>query len=961
MNVPDLIQQLLTLPDVEAKKQFLQEHISLLNDELASTLKKQADKFLRSDVRRSLEMGYLICCTAELTDNPLYRALGLLAEANARSIGGLGEYQRAVELYDEAAGIYRDHDRPVEQANAQVGKVYSLAYLGRYDEAQETGLWASDVLEAHGQWRPLATMTMNMAIAHGRQGKNTEALNVFDRARQIYCQMGKAGEQFLPWVEQNRAIVLRTLGQFEDSIQASQAAWETLDRLGQKAETGRAQKNLAFTYFVLGRYNEALELLDQARDVFLSDGRHSDAILVELVISDCLLQLRRFDDALNKCHQLRDMFARFGVRREAGQATLNEAVAYAGLHRYAEALMLLTEAHRLFKQEGNHVWVACADMEAATVMFHQGQFEESLATAQECTRFFQTLELPVHKARACLIAARAATALDRRDRAYRLVTRALVVGRDKDIPALVYQCHHLLGDLAQGQGNYREALAEYDQAIQELERLRGRLMVEFRVDFFEGQEGVYEDAVVLCLGLEQPLQGLEYAERAKSRALLDLLAYRLDLGIQARNEKDHHLVNKLTHLKAERDRLYRRWEEKEGFVKSWPPLDTNGGRRQIQQDVLVIEKRIEDLWHKLLVHNADYARDASLWQVRTEPVQPYLSPDTLLLEYFIARGELLAFLVTAEGVQVRRLPADLSRVQQLMQFLLLNLGAVPRSKASQVPGMAANARGRLRQLYELLVAPLHDALAPYPQLIVVPHGPLHYLPLHALYDGQSFLLERHAISYLPGASLLRYCTEARSAVSDDLALGHSYGGVLPNALREAKEVATILDSQIVLGGAATLARLREMAPDCRILHLAAHGNFRPDNPLFSGLALADGWLTTLDIFNLPLNASLVTLSACQTGRNVVGGGDELLGLMRAFLCAGAASLLLSLWAVEDRSTAQFMETFYARLMAGQSKGAALRQTQLEFIHRGVKDTTGDPYAHPYFWAPFFLVGDTGPL
>ncbi len=147
MNVPNLIQQLLTLPDVQAKRQFCQEHIPLLDDEFAGALKKQADTFLRSDVRRSLEMGYLLCYTTELTGNPLHRALGLLAEANARSIGGLGEYQRAVELYDEAAEIYQAHDRPAEQANAQVGKVYSLAYLGRYEEALESGSWASDVLE----------------------------------------------------------------------------------------------------------------------------------------------------------------------------------------------------------------------------------------------------------------------------------------------------------------------------------------------------------------------------------------------------------------------------------------------------------------------------------------------------------------------------------------------------------------------------------------------------------------------------------------------------------------------------------------------------------------------------------------------------------------------------------------------------------------------------------------------
>jgi CHAT domain-containing protein len=164
-------------------------------------------------------------------------------------------------------------------------------------------------------------------------------------------------------------------------------------------------------------------------------------------------------------------------------------------------------------------------------------------------------------------------------------------------------------------------------------------------------------------------------------------------------------------------------------------------------------------------------------------------------------------------------------------------------------------------------------------------------------------------------------------------------------------------------GAATLVRLREAAGGRRVLHLATHGDFRADNPLFSGLALADGWLSTLDCFSLRLAASLVTLSGCQTGRSVVGGGDELLGLTRALLSAGAASLVLSLWAVDDASTAWLMETFYTHLAAGCTKGEALRLAQFAFI-RGqgaAGDAQAARYTHPFFWAPFYLVGDSGAL
>jgi CHAT domain-containing protein len=145
--------------------------------------------------------------------------------------------------------------------------------------------------------------------------------------------------------------------------------------------------------------------------------------------------------------------------------------------------------------------------------------------------------------------------------------------------------------------------------------------------------------------------------------------------------------------------------------------------------------------------------------------------------------------------------------------------------------------------------------------------------------------------------------------------------------------------------------------------LATHGEFREDNPLFSGLEFLDGWLTTLDVFNTPLNASLVTLSACHTGRSLVGGGDELLGLMRAFLAAGADSLVMTHWAVDDHTTALLMRKFYEQLAAGQSKGTAIQMAQKALL-RGLSDnisTDDSCFAHPFFWAPYFLVGQSGPL
>jgi CHAT domain-containing protein len=141
-----------------------------------------------------------------------------------------------------------------------------------------------------------------------------------------------------------------------------------------------------------------------------------------------------------------------------------------------------------------------------------------------------------------------------------------------------------------------------------------------------------------------------------------------------------------------------------------------------------------------------------------------------------------------------------------------------------------------------------------------------------------------------------------------------------------------------------------MCQDFPVLHFATHGVFRHDNPLFSALKMSEEWLTVNDIYNLKLNCWLVTLSACDTGINAVSQGDELLGLVRGFLNAGANSLIVSLWALHDKTAARLMQKFYTNLKGGMSKAQALRQAQLIFLQ-------DEEYRHPYYWASLTLTGE----
>lgn len=960
MTPQEFVNDLLTLSEIEEQKRFMDAHQSDLKEQVAAKmvaeqLKKKADHAAHTKKEQCRQIAQLLLYQADITGDFLPQVLGLRAMANYYSIGE-GAYQKAIECCDEAAALYQQHGDEIGMAQAQVAKIWPLANLGRSDEALKIGQWASAVLEEQEQWVPLAALKSNLMIVYSRLGQDRNALDMSDQV-ETCCR--RAGVDFLVSLQiglnLNRAVFLCNLGQFKASIQAGQAAQAMFERIGQVAEIARSQQTVARTYFVLGWYNESISLLQKALKTFLEDKRDRDAIMAELFLADCFLQLRRFSDVLQTCQRIRQLFQDRGMGREVAQALLKEAVAYAGLRppQYENALASLNEARQLFVEEESQFWVTTTDSEKAYLLYRQQKWQQSLQLAHRCASFFEAEEMVLQHAKSLLIAAQSAFALADHLQASTLLTQLLTLTENElPIPSIGYQARHLLGKLAQKEGQPHKALVEFERAIKSLEQLQGRLMVEFRADFLEDKQTVYEDAVRLSLELEENMLGLQYAERAKSRSLLTLLANRINLRIQAQNPADGLRIQELNDLRTQRAAAYRRVESGEEL-----PVEA-------RQHILATEKKITERWHELLIENADYVRDADLWYVHTEPVQEHLDEQTLLLEYYIAGEEIIAFLVTArDGVQVQRLAGSLAKVKQLYRRFRLNLKRVPGSRAKQRHKLTMTANKQLQQLYKLLIAPLASHLSAYSKLIVVPHGSLHYLPFHALHDGQTYLIETQEISYLPSSSLLPYCRQIKPASNKLLAFGYSNNGELPHAVQEAQAIAQLMAGEALTEEKATQKHLQQHGSQCAILHLATHGEFRADNPLFSGLTFHDGQLNTLDIFNLRLQASLVTLSACQTGRSQIGGGDELRGLTRAFFYAGAATLALSLWPVYDHATMQLMQTFYQNLAGGETKAAALRHAQLEFIRaldRKV-DKQASNYTHPYYWGPFFIMGDPGAL
>ncbi|MEP6903027.1 MAG: CHAT domain-containing protein, partial [Actinomycetota bacterium] len=253
----------------------------------------------------------------------------------------------------------------------------------------------------------------------------------------------------------------------------------------------------------------------------------------------------------------------------------------------------------------------------------------------------------------------------------------------------------------------------------------------------------------------------------------------------------------------------------------------------------------------------------------------------------------------------------------------------------------------LQKLYARLFKPL-EIVVGRRNLVIIPVGAMHYVPFQALNDGEKYLVETRKVVYSPSAAVWQYLEKKpKRKIKRALLIGFADERI-PLVNQEISALQKIFPAAKTFTGAdATFSNYTKNAPLADVLHLACHGQFRPENPLFSSLHLADGFVTVRDICAQILNADLVTLSACETGLNKIFAGNEILGLARGFLSAGANSLVLSLWTVSDEATVRLMKDFYKDLQRGESVAASLRSAQLNFIKNN---------SHPYFWSPFMVIG-----
>ncbi len=942
MNPAELAHYLMDEPDPAKRLACLQQMVPAI--ELIEMLKREVDHQKDVDTARALLAGERAVEAAAFVQDPKARPLALWAHAVGLTVRG--SFADAIPLYEEARKGLQGLGYQEDAIRAAMRQIQALAIMGDMNGALALAEETREAFMELGLSRDAALVSINIGIIHYRSGRMLEAESAVKYALE---KLSRVGDQIGQGkAHGNLALIYEAQDRFREAVVHYQTALDIFRAHNLTEDFIGNSVNLALLYRKEGRLNQALDLLSRVRAMYGKLDGNPNAAFAQLEEARIHLDLNLLTEARKLSQELVEVFAARGMQMEQAEALTTLGGAQAKQGKLEEARRTLERAREGWLSLQNAIQAALVDVSVASLFLESGRQGEIAALEQAvlvASRAIEALgEVPSAKALGLSVIAEALLDLGNRSEAKRYLEEAasLVVGLG--IPDLTIRIERLRGQMALLENRTQAAELHFKRAIERLEGVRASLRVdEFKSAYLGDKLEVYGDLVDLLLDTQRPREAFEYAERAKSRALVDLLA---------RGGESPRLATDPEVLRLQQELARARHELNQHFL-AVEAESAAGIRSSNWEKMVALEERVTQLIRELerLQPEADMIEQVQ--EFRLHELQQALKPGAILLEYFQTRQGLMAFVAEGERVQVVRGLGSLEQVQQHVEQLEFFLSRVAQGGMMlKIYGEEALKRSvdeQLKALHQLLIKPLPLELHGQP-LIIVPHGVLHAVPFAALYDGEQYLLDRAELSLAPSAAVYALCRKrTRPEAGSLVAFGVPIENI-PQAIQEVEQISQIAQApHKFVGEAATLQNFFAVAPQAEVLHIATHGAFRPDNPMFSGLRMADGWLAARDLYNLRLGAELVVLSACETGLAKQTSGDELLGLARGFLYAGAPCLIASLWPVRDDATAKFMTTFYTNLRAGMSVATAMREAQLALRQQ---------YNNPYFWSAFTVTGDS---
>jgi len=877
------------------------------------------------------------------------------------------DYPTALSYFDKAVVIRKELDdkRGLAADMNNMGLVYEE--MGQYDAGLKHYQLALKLNRAIDNNRGIAYNLGNIANVHINLGDYPDAIRIYDEALTLRRAQGDlAGEGNDLG---NLGEVYKSLGDHEKAMGLFQQALTIHRDQGYREGEAYQLGRIARLYRLEGDYARAVVTYQDALDIHREIGHARGEATWLTALGETYAEIGDYRHALENLQLALELHRRIGNR--SGEAATLRAIGYVELKndKVQRAKENFNRALSIHAQQGER---SAECLLLSNLAYTYGLEADSLGAVTTWRKAFHMAEELGEKRLQGWIKLlsgdffQANGASEEADEAYE---QGLAISERLVDPELRWQLYYGRGQLWEKQGKMNRAFYSYQAAVEIIEEIRSKAMVEeMRSGVIHNRFDAYEAITLLLIRMGRVEDAFEYVERARSRSLLDVLG---NARIPYRNSENQRLIEKEQALRSKISTLILQ------ISKPGPTEEGVRGHELYRSDLERARREYQRVLVDLKLRNPEYAAMVSVDPLSVSEITQLIDEDTALLEYFVTSDYIGIFVVTNRGVNSVGVHEG---HESLHGKIALFRGTAVHQMDEEMLHEQFWARP-LSRLYDLLIAPVEMAgyLAGKTHLVIVTTGLLSYLPFQALVTELKaqedelaqphFLVEDYTISYAPSASSLKFFMQKDRLVSGSMLLLAPQNVALPMSGEEVKEIAQTfgIGAEYYLAEEATETLVKAKGSKYDVLHFATTAHFNKANPLFSSLQLAssdedDGNLEVHEILAMDLNASVVTLSACQTALGsgftaALPHGDDLAGLTRAFLYAGSPAVVASLWEVADASTSLFMVRFYKYLLK-LNTAEALALTQRDMLKGKIGPSSGNAdYSHPYFWAPFILVGN----
>ncbi|MCI0617059.1 CHAT domain-containing protein, partial [bacterium] len=893
-----------------------------------------------------------------------------------------GNYKSALDLAHKALKIHEAVGSKKGSADTfrLMGSIND--YQGNSEEALKYVQQASEIYTAINDIEGLAKCYSSFGGIYWKQGKLDEALDQYKKGLQIGESLNKKDLISKAWG--NIGLVYWNQGDTEKAFESYKKSQEIAHEIGAKQTECLNLFNIGILHQEGGNYKESQESYQKSLELAKEIGdRGTEGVCYEglgkihKIFADYDVALEYFDKSLKIAEEI-------GEQRAAAYALKAIGEVYELQDNPKIAIEYLQKARGIYEKMGEKRGIGMALDEIGELYLNVGKHDLALNNLNEALRIYESIgaksEMP-GTYRMIGLAQKSKKDLEEADASF---SKSIQIAKETDQPDQLWQSLYCKGEMLRDSGKEDEALQAMKESIVVLERIRGEVDVaELRAGYFQDKVMVYTKLIQLLIAKQNLPEAFEYVQRSKARGFLDMLA-------EARINQESILNADLRDKKKETETNLRKIHqsiqtESEKEVVDRSKIATFEKQRnglELEYSNLILEIRKQ---------NPEYADIQYPQPLKLSDAQSLLDPQSVLLEYSIGDSESWVFAITADTAAAFELPPQKKLAEQVHEFREVLLK--PDATFQTLEQAHSKYVTQAQTLYSELIHPAESIMKGKQRLLLAPDGTLSYLPFESLltktehpgtihFESLPYLVRDYDVYYVPSvsvlASVLKNHHEKNNQPKQLLALadpwlknaggeiakvrGWGTLGPLPNARTEVQNIASLYPKDQVTvfeGKQASEKNLKQAdLQEYKRIHFASHGLIDEEKPEFSALVLSsdekgseDGYLTMREVFDLKLNADLVVLSACKTGLGKEVRGEGVTGISRAFLCAGTPSVLVSLWDVYDKSTADFMASFYKNMETkNMNKSAALREARLQMI-------SSKKFSHPYYWAPFVLIGN----